>query len=270
MKKILKLAAVAMSMAMVLGLSFPAVKAQAAATTWYVTYDKDTRNYYFTDAPDTGNWAGAEALDSYFNDGDIIVINGDGLGYQISYRLTVSKTISELAFTNGAKVIVDAPRVNKTYSVVNSVGVVNAPFVDEVASYVGNPIQVNGNVGKLVVDYSGEGYPSYGVSGTVDEATLKTDLHYMSPVTIYSIQAGKCVCNDKGICTAKESQYSTTPGGSSAPAAAPAANPAAPATGKVLDSVPKTGATQLSECLVFFTLATVFAIGAFAARKKAE
>lgn len=273
MKKFMKLAAMAMTLAMVLGLSFPSLKAQAAATTWYVTYDSGKNDYFFTDAPATNNWAGASTLDRYINDGDIVIISGDGCGSGKQYTLNISKTIGELAISNYANVIVNAPRVNKVYSVVNSVGVVNAAYVDNAAAYSGSALQINGNVGNFTADYSGEGsgvHPAFGCSGTVDVAVAKYEKSLLAPGTFYSVAKGKFVSNDDGVCKVESGEYSLTPGASSAPAATPATAPAAPASGKVLDSVPKTGATQLSECLIFFMLATVFAIGAFAARKKAN
>ena len=47
-----------------------------------------------------------------------------------------------------------------------------------------------------------------------------------------------------------------------------AAAPAANAPAKKLDAVPKTGASELSESIVFFMLAAVFAVGAVVYKKK--
>lgn len=268
MKKIGKLTALALGLALVAGLLHTPVKAEAATpTTWYVTYDYLTDNYYFTDAPKSNNWSSADGLDGAFKEGDTIVVDGDGRNPG-QKSIKVTKTVGELAFSNTANVVVRAPRVNKTYAVVGATGIVNADFVDEANAYPGATLQINGNVGTLVADYSKDPTPVFGVSGTVDVATVKTQEHYYSPVTVYSIAKGACVVDNLGRITAKTSQYSETPGASSAPAAtAPAASTEA-SNGKVLDSVPKTGALQISESAIFFLLAAMFALGAVVYKKK--
>ena len=267
MKKISSLLACAMSFAIVLGtLVFP-VNARAAATTWYVKYDEGKNDYFFSDAPDTGNWANASELDRYFKEGDTIIVDGVGKGANLQDKVSVSKTIGELAVIGCANIIVEAPRATKAYSVVGSTAVLNIPFVDNAAAYPGAVIQVNGSVGKFTVDYNGDAsgnHPAFGVTGTVDEASVKYEKSLLVPGTIYSIVKGKFVSDDDGVCKVEAGEYSLTPGGSSAPAAAPSATPAT----KQLDAVPKTGNLQLSESFVFFLLAAVFAIGAVAIRKK--
>lgn len=274
MKKIMKLAALAMSLALVLGLSWTPIKAEAAATVWYVTYDDGADDYFFTDAPATGNWANAHGLDKYLKDGDTIIVSGDGKADGKQFTLNFSKTIGELAVSNSASVIVNAPRVNKVYSVVNSSAVINASYVDEADAYPGGILQVNGNVGKFVVDYSTEStgnHPQFGCSGTVDVAVVKYEKSLLTAGTIYSVAKGKFTSDEDGVCEAESGEYSLTPGASTAPAAAPSTNlSATPQAGKQLDAVPKTGAVQFSESIVFFLLAAAFAIGAFAMRKKAN
>lgn len=270
MKKLTGFLACAMSMAVVLGTMVFPVDARAAATKWYVTYDEGKNDYFFTNAPATGNWSNASELDKVFKEGDTIVVSGEGKGMNIQDTIAVTKTIGELAITGNASMVVEAPRVNLAYSVVGSAAVLNVPFVDNAAVYPGAIMQVNGSVGKFVVDYTNESsgnHPAFGVTGTVDEALVKYEKSLLTPGTIYNVAKGKFTSTSEGACEAESSDYSLVPGGSSAPAVqAPAAAPAPEQ--KQLDAVPKTGNFQLSESFVFFLLAAVFAIGAVAFKKK--
>ena len=264
MKNVKRIFAALAGIAMVLALvTVPSVATRAEeAKTWYVTYDTGTGKWYSSN--DKQNWSVYDL--TKFGAGDSLLIDADGASVpQLTLRL--SQPINELGFVNGASAVVYAPSANHVYSVLGAVGSFNGD-VAKVDAYSTGVVQINGNVDTFVANYtSTEDKCVFGVSGTVRKANVKwTGNLLANDTTVYNVAKGKLVTNQWGTVDLKEGEYTLDP----AAAPAPAATAATPAATPQLDKVPKTGAFGVSESLIFFGLATVFAVGAVVYKKKAN
>jgi len=269
MKNLKKVMTLVMTLALVAGfVQVPVVKAEAAEpTTWYITYDKGTKDWY--GSMDNYNWSFPDLTN--FKAGDNLIINADG-EYLDQYTVRCPQAINELSIIGGSNVIVYAPYVEHAVSVTSSTGVIHSN-VGKVDAYYSGVIQVEGNVGWLVANYTYEENEMviFGVTGTVDKANCKyTGNLINNTTTIYNVAKGKLVTNDRGFVPLNEGEYSLVPTGSTTVAAPAAGQAAAGSNGKQLDAVPKTGAMGVSESAIFFGLAAVFAIGAVVYKKKAH
>ena len=264
MKNVKRIFAALAGIAMVLALvTVPSVATRAEeAKTWYVTYDTGTGKWYSSN--DKQTWSVYDL--TKFAAGDSIVIDADGQDVP-QLTVVVYQPANEVAFINKASATVTAPSANHVYAVLGAVGVFNGN-VTKVDAYGNGVVQINGNVDTFVANYtSTEEKIMFGVSGTVRQANVKcTGNRLDNKKTIYNVKAGKFYPNASGVVELKDDEYTTDP----AAAPAPAATAATPAATPQLDKVPKTGAFGVSESLIFFGLATVFAVGAVVYKKKAN
>ena len=263
MKNLKKMLSLAVTLAVVFcALNVP-VKANAAESkTWYVTYDAANARWAAS-ADNKKTWSSADLAS--FAAGDSIVIDADGVVVEQITSFTVYQNVKEIAFTGKALAAVTAPYVEHVYSVNGSTGVVNGN-VGSVDAYAGAVVQVNGNVNTFTAHYE-NGIPKFAVTGTVGTAYVKWNKNWLgTDVPAYNVVAGKFISDEDGAVRLEAGQYTET-----APAApqAPATEQKAPESGKVLDSVPKTGFVGLSETLIFLLIAAVFAGGALAYKKRA-
>lgn len=268
MKNLKKVFALAMSVVTVIAMTLvPKVYANAEesdVTTWYVTFS-GTR-YYVSN--NKRNWwtEGLNAVDSEMKDGDHIIVNGDNACGDIAVEITVTKKVGDLCVTNGGNGIVYAPYAENVYVAGSGVLVAHVDTANKVDIYPEQTLQIIGNVNTFEAHYDSQRTaPKFGVSGTVKKGTLKyrNDSSESYFGTIYDIAAGKCKGDANGIALIEKGQYSSTP--STTPAAKPGNNGK-----KELDSVPNTGAREISESFIFFALAAAFALGAVICKKKIQ
>lgn len=259
MKVFKKAATILAALSLALGMFSMKIDAQAEAKTWYIRYDDGTSAWYAS--TDQKNWSYADL--SLMEEGDNVVIDASGRDLP-QFTLHAPKKIGELTAGGKASAVVYAPYVNHAYATTGGALSVNAP-VGLAEGYQGAAIQVNDNVDRLVGHYDPNGVELtlIGVKGTVNQANVKWDKNLLSnELTIYNVAAGKLKTNEWGyVHFENDTDYSLTPG-------AAAATPAANAPAKKLDAVPRTGASELSESIVFFMLAAVFAVGAVVYKKK--
>lgn len=243
----------------------PALKAEAAdVTTWYITYDSSSDAWY--GSSDGVNWSYPDL--TKFQAGDKLVVNADG---KCSKQITLNcpQTISELAFTGGSNAVVKAPYVTRAYAVNGSTGVVNSDVGTAEAYYTG-VLQINGNVDKFIAYYDDSNKTVFAVTGTVNQANVKWTGDLLSnKTTVYNVKKGKLFTNEWGWVSLEEGDYSLTPTASTTTTTTTTTD--STASGKTLDDVPKTGAESgISESIIFFSLAAVFAIGAIVYKKKVQ
>lgn len=265
MKNFKKIMTVIMCLALVFAFMQTPVKAEAAEpVTWTIRYDTGSNMWYGTNS--TWNYWTVPDLSS-MSAGDNVVIDANGQSLP-QYAIWAPQPIGELAFVGNVNGAVYAPSVQKAYASSGCVGVVFSN-VNIAESYPNAALQVQGNVNQVKCYYDYEGsITSIGVSGTVGQANVKwTGDMISNNTTIYNIPAGKFVTNQYGIVDLKAGEYSLVPGVAATPATGAGAGSG---SGKQLDAVPKTGAAGLSESLIFFGLAAVFAIGAIVYKKKVQ
>lgn len=261
MKVFKKAATILAALSLALGVFSMKIDAQAEAKTWYIRYSTSANAWYAS--ADQKSWSFADL--SLMEEGDNVVIDASGLTLP-QFTIHAPKKIGELVFASGVSAIVYAPYVQHAYAVTGATGVVNSD-VYLAESYQGSTLQVNGNVDTFVGNYDPNDVEKtfFGVTGTVKKANVKwTNNLLNNSLTIYNVQAGKLRTNEWGwVSFEKDTEYSLTPSADAAAAATQAQTP-----GKKLDAVPKTGASELSESIVFFMLAAVFAVGAVVYKKK--
>ena len=259
MKVFKKAATILAALSLALGVFSIKIDAHAETKTWYIRFDQPTDSWYAS--TDQKNWSFADL--SLMEEGDNVVIDASGRDlHQIT--IYAPKSIGELAFAGKAAAVVYAPYVAHAYACTGATGSVNST-VGLAESYQGSTLQVNGNVDKFVGNYDPTEAEKtfFKVTGTVNQANVKWDKQLLNnELTIYNVKEGKLRTNEWGfVHFEKDTYYSLTPAASTAQAAQAA-------TGKKLDAVPKTGASELSESIVFFMLAAVFAVGAVVYKKK--
>lgn len=262
MKVFKKAATILAALSLALGMFSIKIDAQAEAKTWYIHYDTGSDAWYASN--DKKSWSFADL--SLMEEGDNVVIDEGGAATGRQLTLHAPKKIGELVFAGGVSGVIYAPYVQHAYAVTGATGVVNSD-VYLAESYQGSTLQVNGNVDTFVGNYDPNDVEKtfFGVTGTVKKANVKWTNNLLdNSLTIYNVQAGKLKTNEWGwVSFEKDTEYSLTPSADQAAAQAATATP-----GKKLDAVPKTGASELSESIVFFMLAAVFAVGAVVYKKK--
>lgn len=262
MKTFKRIFAIVLSAVMIVTLSgLKDVKAYAEENVTWTAYYDDVSGAYVVYSDRLGFWTMyVSAIEDYMIDGDNIVVDAHNVAAPM-LTLEVSKKIGQAVAANGAKAYFKAPAVEKAYVATSGTIVVEAPVTQLAEIHPGHVVQIIGNVDKFVAHYKDGGptYPTFGVTGTVKEAYVDhTGSVYSADKPIYNVAANKLNSNEHGTVTLAEGEYSLTPVAE------------APAQKKQLDAVPKTGAETVSESLVFFMLAAVFAIGAVAFKKKLQ
>lgn len=216
----------------VAGMMVPAKANAANAKTFTVHFDGN--GWYFK-TTENSTWLGIDSIDSYFNAGDSIVVEGNGDSSIKRCEITVSAAVGDVCSSYNATTILYASAgVARAYAAYDGIIIVNGNVDTVMASALG-VVQINGNVNVLTADYA-NGNARYGITGTVNKATAK--INSETPDTYYSIVAGKMIPSESGIVWLNEGEFSRTPG--AAPSPAPAA-PSNNSNNAELDDVPKTG-----------------------------
>lgn len=263
MKTLKKILALVLTVVLAVTLSgIKDVKAYAdEAVTWTVYYD-DVNAKYVVNSGRLGYWTeGIGIIDALMVEGDNIVVDAHDVADPPMITLNITKRIGQAVAKDGAIAYFKAPAVDSAYVATKGTIIVEAPMTQRVDVHPGHVVQIFGNVNTFVAHYKDGGptYPRFGVTGTAKEAYVQyTNSVYSADKPVYNVSENVLNSDDYGRVSLAEGKYSLTPVAE------------APAEKKQLDRVPKTGASAVSESLVFFMLAAVFALGAVVFKKKLQ
>lgn len=241
LKKIL--AAIACAALVLAGVVIVPNTAKAAGPKTYTVHWDGSGWYYQTSIDST--WLGISSLDSGFNAGDSIVVDGQGQAGLTTCNITVTKATGDLCAAGGATAIINVSggNANRAYATYGGTLIVNGNVNTALVSANGI-VQVNGDVDVLEGDYS-YGKVFYGVTGSVNTAHVKINSDTQD--YYYSIPAGKMKLDANGIVWLNDGEFSRTPGAK------------APGTGNAggLDDVPKTGSFALEYSIIVIAAAII-------------
>lgn len=257
MKRIIKIMAVLMSVAIAFATLMLPVKAEAAgARTFSVVYDIGNSRWAWS--VDGGAWREMGSLADEFKDGDILGICGDTALSGSALYITVNARISELGVAYAPYVNVTAKGVDYVYSTTDSTVIVNSN-VKKAECYYTSVLQINGNCDEFKAYYNeqNEQYPVFAVTGTVGKADVWSTETYHTGSYIYSIPAGKFISTDIGGVWLEAGEYSMTP-----PKTTNTKTPQ-------YDKVPKTG-YGIAGSALFLILSAVCATGGVVLKKKKD
>ncbi len=181
-----------------------------AATTWKITWDKNTQAWYSsTDGGKT--WISLNPQLPSMTDGSILVINGDNCS-KGTLRLELTAKIGELCVMGGATASVKTTKgAGLAYAIEGGNTLILEGDADTINVNHDSVVQVLGNVGKVNFVYdSNNSKLRFGVTGTVNEATVHIN-NIWNNTTIYNVAAGKLELTDQNLLKTSSQYYSLTP-----------------------------------------------------------
>ncbi len=209
MKRVLKTGIALCLMLCVIFMHRP-LQADAAVTTWKITWDKNSQAWY--SSTDGGkSWYGLNPALPGMQDGSILVIDGDNCS-KGTLRLELSAKIGELCVMGGATASVKTTKgAGLAYAIEGGNTLILEGDADAINVNHDSVIQVLGNVGKVKFVYDNANSKlRFGVTGTVNEANVHIG-NVWNNTNIYSVAAGKLSLTDQNILNTASQYYSLVP-----------------------------------------------------------
>lgn len=257
MKKSIGLLLCSFCMALLAVAMLNPLKAEAAGRNVTIKYETDA---WYTYVSTEGYWKDYVSYDAFFEDGDVILIDGGNSTSAVNIELNVNKAFKTVAVTGQyVTAFVTSKSVEEVYAA-NKATLIYTGEVNKVAANAGCVTQIMGNAKELEVLYEGDKVPVFAVTGTVGTYKGKVTDGTVTADAAYNLAAGTvhAYADDKGVLKLAAGTLNGTP----------AASGTTPDTNKKeLDEVPKTG-NGVSTSALFFALSAIFAITAVTLKKR--